>query len=115
MSQVLDGAGFSLWFGASLPGFAAMQPAGLFNPAVVRDRGDPQIVHLDGLNLARAWCFAGLASAVTDDAAARAAAGAAARRHLEAGMQGIASADYAGAHWLASFATLALTEYDLPA
>jgi hypothetical protein len=27
---------------------------------------------------------------------------------LQAGMQGVASADYAGAHWLVTFAVLAL-------
>ena len=33
----------------------------------------------------------------------------AAAAHLEAGMAGLESADYLGAHWLASFAALALS------
>ena len=31
------------------------------------------------------------------------------RRHVDAGMIGVSSGDYMGAHWLASFAALALT------
>ena len=115
MRDALDGPGFRHWFAAALPGFATGQPAAIFQPVAVRDRGDPQIVHLDGLNLARAWCFRGLARAVEDVPVAGAAASAAAERHLQAGMQGLASADYAGGHWLASFATLALTEYGMAA
>jgi hypothetical protein len=34
---------------------------------------------------------------------------AAAARHLEAGMAGLDSDDFLGAHWLASFAALALS------
>ena len=34
----------------------------------------------------------------------------AADRHLEAGLAGVESADYLGAHWLATFAVLALSE-----
>ena len=45
-----------------LPGLARGEPATLFTPVPVSDRGDPQIVHLDGLNLSRAWCFAGIAA-----------------------------------------------------
>jgi hypothetical protein len=33
----------------------------------------------------------------------------AAAAHLDAGMTGLASDDYLGAHWLASFAALALS------
>ena len=33
----------------------------------VSDRGDPQIVHLDGLNLVRAWTMRGIASALPPD------------------------------------------------
>jgi hypothetical protein len=35
---------------------------------------------------------------------------AAAKRHVDAGLAGLESDDYMGAHWLASFALLALSE-----
>ena len=51
--------------------------------------------------------------ALLDDADPRAARGAhAAAAHLAAGFDGLASADYVGAHWLATFAALALTGSD---
>jgi hypothetical protein len=114
MRRVLDDAAFRSWFAAYLPGFAAMKPATLFEPVSVRDRRDPQIVHLDGLNLARAWCLSGLVAGSAQDEPWHGVARAAALRHLDAGMEGIASSDYGGAHWLASFAALALTENGAP-
>ena len=42
------------------------------DPATVSDRSDPQIVHLDGLNLSRAWCMNGIAAALANDDPARA-------------------------------------------
>lgn len=76
----------------------------------VSDRSDPQLVHLDGLNLSRAWCLRGIANALSPDDARTPVLADAARRHLAAGWTGLDSDDYAGAHWLASFALLALSE-----
>jgi len=81
----------------------------LFTPATVTDRTDPQLVHLDGLNLSRAWCMRSLAAALPVDDPARAALAASAARHVEAALGHVASGDYAGEHWLASFAVHMLT------
>ena len=90
------------WLDAFLPdGFALA-------PVAVDDRSDGYIVHLDGLNLSRAWCMRGIAHALPAGDPRGAALHAAASDHFDAGMQGLASGDYAGAHWLATFATLAL-------
>jgi hypothetical protein len=86
------------------------QPATLFTPARVSDRGDGKIAHLDGLNLSRAWCFRGIASALPQRDPRAAVAREAAAVHLAAGLEGVARAEYAGSHWLASFAALALEE-----
>ncbi|HEY2176968.1 MAG TPA: DUF2891 domain-containing protein [Caulobacteraceae bacterium] len=107
MRRVVDAEAFRPWFHAFLPGAAAQEPAGLFTPAKVSDRTDGKIAHLDGLNLSRAWCWRGIASALAEDDPVRAVALAAAGRHLAAGLPHLA-ADYAGEHWLASFALLAL-------
>lgn len=108
MRRVLPAPAFGAWLEAFLPGLAAGAPAALFTPATPTDRSDPQIVHLDGLNLSRAWCFTGIASALAPSDARVRTLHQAAATHLAAGLQGVASGDYMGAHWLASFAALAL-------
>ena len=108
LRRVLPPPAFAAWLDGFLPGLAQRTPAALFAPAQVSDRTDPQIVHLDGLNLSRAWCLAGIAAALPAGdpriAVLRATAGA----HRAAGLEGLDSGDYLGAHWLASFALLAL-------
>jgi hypothetical protein len=109
MRRVLPAGAFAAWLGAFLPGLADGGPAALLTPAAVDDRADPQLVHLDGLNLSRAWCLAGIAGALpAADPRGDILRGASAR-HLAAGLTGLASGEYAGTHWLASFATLALS------
>ena len=107
MRRVLPRAEFQSWFAAFLPDIARQQPATLFAPALVVDRTDGKIAHLDGLNLSRAWCWNALAAALAGPD--RAIAEAAAERHLAAGLPHVAG-DYAGEHWLASFALLAIGE-----
>ena len=109
MRRVLAPAGFAEWLAAALPGLARGLPAALFEPAQVSDRRDPQIVHLDGLNLSRAWCMRGIAGALPASDPRAPVLAAAAERHLAAGADGLRSTDYFGAHWLATFALRALT------
>jgi hypothetical protein len=80
-------------------------PATLFTPALVSDRSDGKIAHLDGLNLSRAWCWRSLSSRLPAQAAGLARD--AADVHLGQAMPHI-SGDYMGEHWLATFALLAL-------
>ena len=96
---------FSAWFQKFLPSVANRQPASLFEPAIVSDRSDGKIAHLDGLNLSRAWCWRSIAERLP--ASERAIADDAADQHLNAALPHIAG-DYMGEHWLASFALLAL-------
>src|SRR3954464_11879766 len=109
MRRVLPPAEFRSWFARFLPGAARGEPAALFTPATVTDRTDPQLVHLDGLNLSRAWCMRGLASALPDDDPARSSLADAASQHAASALGHVASGDYAGEHWLASFAVYLLT------
>ena len=96
---------FPAWFAGFLPRVASREPATLFTPAIVSDRSDGKIAHLDGLNLSRAWCWRGIASLLPP--AERAVAEDAADTHLAVALPHIAG-DYMGEHWLASFALLAL-------
>jgi len=109
MRRILPPAEFREWFIKYLPGVAKGEPATLFNPATVTDRSDPQIVHLDGLNLSRAWCMRGIVSALPADAPSRAVLSASAAKHASAALKHVASGDYAGEHWLASFAVYMLS------
>jgi hypothetical protein len=98
-------AEFAAWFAHFLPGVTQRQPSALFEPAVVSDRTDGKIAHLDGLNLSRAWCWRSIAPSLPS--AESRIAEEAAREHLAAAMPHL-SGDYMGEHWLASFALLAL-------
>jgi hypothetical protein len=101
----LHPAEFPQWFASFLPRMADREPGTLFTPATVSDRSDGKIAHLDGLNLSRAWCWREIA--ILLDEPERTVAEAAAQQHLDSALPHIAG-DYAGEHWLASFALLAL-------
>lgn len=109
MRRVLPADEFRGWFHRYLPGAAKGEPNTLLSPATVTDRTDPQLVHLDGLNLSRAWCMKGIAAALPADDPARKALLDSAAKHTEAGLKHVASGDYAGEHWLASFAVYMLS------
>ncbi len=109
MRRVLPPAEFRAWLARFLPGTGRGEPGTLFTPATVTDRTDPQLVHLDGLNLSRAWCMRGIAEVLPAGDPARAALIASADRHAESALGHVASGDYAGEHWLASFAVYLLT------
>lgn len=106
MARVLSSSAFASWFGQFLPRVQTGQPAALFIPATVSDRGDGKIAHLDGTNFTRAWCLRSLPPHPVLTAAAEA--------HIAASLPHIAS-DYMGEHWLATFALLALTATPEPA
>ena len=82
-------------------------PATLATPASVSDRTDGKIAHLDGLNLSRAWCWRGIATALPAVHPSRDFALKMAQDHLDAALPHV-TGDYMGEHWLASFALLAL-------
>jgi hypothetical protein len=104
MRRVLPQAEFQRWFKSYLPDLAKGEPRSLLVPAMVTDRTDPQLVHLDGLNLSRAWCMRSIAHALEKDDPARKILIEAAGQHAQAGLRHVSSGDYAGEHWLASFA-----------
>jgi len=107
MRRVLDGPAFARWFAGFLPRIGEGHPASLFTPAFVSDRSDGKIAHLDGFNLARAWCWRGIADRLDPALAERARA--AADAHLAASLPHV-TGEYMGEHWLATFALLALEQ-----
>jgi hypothetical protein len=107
MRRVLPAAEWSSWIDSFLPRLDARDPATLFTPVNVSDRTDGKIAHLDGVNLSRAWCWRSIASAWRDDDPRRSLALETAEQHLAASLPHVAG-DYAGEHWLATYALLAL-------
>jgi hypothetical protein len=109
MRRILEADEFGAWLARFLPHIERRLPDTLFTPVIVSDRSDPYLVHLDGLNLARAWCWRDIAAALPATDPRQPIARAAATVHLQAGLPALASGDYVGTHWLATFAVLALT------
>ena len=109
MRRVLKAADFRRWFHRFLPELSRGRLRKLLRPALVADRSDPKIVHLDGLNLSRAWCMRSIATALPRNDRARRILTDSARLHGKDALAHVASGDYAGEHWLASFAVYMLS------
>lgn len=109
MRRVMKPDSFQTWFDMFLPGLTKNKPADLLQPATVADRTDPKIVHLDGLNLSRAWCMIGIVSALPPYDPRRDMLGDAAMKHAQDALAHVASGNYEGEHWLASFAVYMLS------
>jgi len=110
MRRLLPAEDFALWLHAFLPHLHKHEPQSLLEPAHVSDRTDPKIVHLDGLNLSRAWCMKGIAKALPAGDPLRTILATSASRHTQATLPHITSGHYEGEHWLASFAVYLLTD-----
>jgi hypothetical protein len=109
MRRILPPAEFKRWLVRFLPGLAKGKMETLLQPARVTDRSDPKLVHLDGLNLSRAWCMRSIRAALPPRDPLRKILAEAAQRHTEAALPYVASGDYVGEHWLATFAVYLLT------
>lgn len=104
MSKVLNKRDFNAWLVRFMPKLYDKNYA--LQPCEVSDRKDGKLVHLDGLNLSRAWCLYGIARKDNKLFHLRAVADA----HLQKSLPSIVDGNYSGEHWLASFALYALLE-----
>jgi len=109
MRRVLKPAEFEQWFHRFLPNLTEDEPKILLQPAVVTDRTDPKLVHLDGLNLSRAWCMRSIAAALPEKDPVRQILAQAATEHAKDALAHVTSGNYEGEHWLASFAVFLLS------
>ena len=109
MRRVLPPREYAAWLKRFLPQIKGHQAFPL-SPVTVTDSTDPRLVHFDGLNLSRAWMLKGIAAGLPASDARRPVLLKAAAAHETAGVARVASGDYAGEHWLASFAVYLLTE-----
>ena len=115
MRRVLAPAEFATWLTAALPDVPDDGDGDFLRPVVPADRSDGKLVHLDGLNLSRAWMLEGIAAGLPDDDPRRPALLAAAARHAKAGIDAVGDAHYAGSHWLGTFAVYLTSGRGLPA
>jgi hypothetical protein len=109
MRRVLDAQEFAGWLTGFLPEIPSATRAGWLEPAVVTDRSDPKLAHIDGLNLSRAWMLEGIADALGESDPRYGALHAAAAAHREAALPVVTGERYEGGHWLGSFAVYLTT------
>jgi hypothetical protein len=100
MAKVLDDAEFQKWLRGFLPDLKRLP----VSPAVVSDRSDPRIAHLDGLNMSRARNLYTLMNHLPAKEASAAGLMDLADAHAKASLPFVASGNYEGEHWLATFA-----------
>ncbi|MBM3296438.1 MAG: DUF2891 domain-containing protein [Candidatus Aminicenantes bacterium] len=111
--RVLSPDEFAGWLDGFLPGIPRDGKTGWLAPAVVTDPSDGKLVHLDGLNLSRAWMLEGVASSLPAGDARRPPLLAAAAAHADSGLRAVSGEHYEGGHWLASFAVYLTTQRGL--
>ncbi|WAC22245.1 DUF2891 domain-containing protein [Blastomonas sp. SL216] len=110
MRRVMPQADYAAWLGKFLPEIPADGSTGWLKPGEVRDPTDGKLVHLDGVNLSRAWAMEGIASALPSDDPRIPALLATAKLHADSGLKAVSDKNYEGSHWLGSFATYLTTK-----
>ncbi len=104
MQKVLPEKEYKKWLKDFLPGFQK-NPEKFMEVAEVTDRSDGKLAHLDGLNFSRAWCLFEMGKALNNQRMIDLG-----EKHFNYSYEKMDSDEYTGAHWLASFATYALTK-----
>lgn len=102
MQKVLTEQEFKKWLKQFLPKFEK-SPEKFIEVAIVTDRSDGKLAHLDGLNYSRAWCLYEIGLGLNNPKMI-----ALGDKHFKYSYDKMDSGEYAGAHWLASFAVYAL-------
>lgn len=109
MRRVLKPVEFSTWLDRFLPDPSSAGFESLRTPPEVRDRRDPKIGHLIGLDFQRAWALDGLAAGLPAQETRKDLFSKLSRLHCKAGVDLMFDSGYGGSHWLASFAVYHLT------
>jgi hypothetical protein len=111
MRRVLRPVQFAQWLRVFLPQVGTRN---WLAPAIVTDRSDPKLAHLDGLNLSRAWMLEGMAAGLPPRDPRVAQLLAVARAHRATALPAITGQYYEGGHWLGTFAVYLATGAGLP-
>jgi len=109
---VEDDLQFNEWIRGFIP--QLFDPDYVLEPGQVVDRTDGKLVHLDGVNFSRAWCFYNLARRLLTITGLEVDQTTATRliemgdTHIRTSIDNVVGSDYAGSHWLATFLMHAL-------
>ncbi|HEY6124594.1 MAG TPA: DUF2891 domain-containing protein [Steroidobacteraceae bacterium] len=109
MRRVLEPATFSKWLKTFLPVIPTNPRTEWLTPAIVTNRSDPKLAHLDGLNLSRAWMLEGILHGLPEGDRRIPALADAAKRHRDAALPQVTGEHYEGGHWLGTFAVYLVT------
>lgn len=102
MMKILQAKEYKKWLKDFMPGFEK-NPDKFLKVAVVTDRSDGKLAHLDGLNFSRGWCLFEMGTALNNQKMIDLG-----EKHFNYSYEKMDSGEYAGAHWLASFALYTL-------
>lgn len=105
MRRILSKAEFLTWTDQFLPQLKSADFK--LEVALVGDREDGQLVHLDGLNFSRAWVLFGLANQYPNEFGHLVDL---AQEHVAYSFPNLMGDSYEGGHWLGSFAIYALQQ-----
>jgi len=105
MSKVLTESDFTSWMKKFMP--EIFKKNFQLVPAIVLDRTDGKLVHLDGLNFSRAQCLYAIGKKLPKQ---KVAIFKLADEHINASLNYVIGSDYMGSHWLATFLVRALNE-----
>ncbi|NGM74654.1 DUF2891 domain-containing protein [Sphingobacterium sp. SGL-16] len=104
MSKLLGQNEYKTWLEKFMP--KLFKADFKLEPAIVKDRSDGKLVHLDGLNYSRAACLYGISNTLAELHHLRVIA----NNHIEFSLPNLsAQDDYMGSHWLGTFALYALS------
>jgi hypothetical protein len=114
MRRVLAPQPFAAWLSDFLPQIprASAAPAWLA-PAVITDRADPKLAHLDGVNLSRAWMLQGIAHRLPPQDPRIALLLSSAAEHAAQSLPAVTGEHYEGGHWLGTYAVYLTSEAGL--
>jgi len=115
MRRVLAPPEFSAWLAGFLPQIPDDGSFEALPIAVVTDRVDGKLAHLDGLNLSRAWMLEGIAAGLPAGDPRRPALLQSAAAHARAGLAAVTGEHYAGGHWLGTYAMYLTSRRGFPA
>ncbi len=101
---------YAAWLGGFLPGIPLDGRGDWLKPGIVTDPSDGKLVHLDGLNLSRAWALEAMAASLPQGDPRIASLRAAAAAHRASGLAAVTGANYEGSHWLGTFAVYLSSE-----
>ena len=110
MRRVLPMKAYARWLTSFLPHIPRTGAEQWLPPAIVTDRADPKLAHLDGLNLSRAWMLENMAGGLPETDDRRAALRESAAAHRATSLPAVTGEHYVGSHWLGTFALYGATQ-----